>query len=553
MKKNNPFFLLSFSHRPFLLIIAGFFLLLTGGCANFSILPSHLHNPDREKLAKEVRDEMKEYRTNAPGMYAAMLTNLETFKKEEDWLLSELAANSDTAFITALPTMKGLKLANDLEKIKNEILVLQTRIHGDNQIDAEVSDEKEKKLFKDVITKAKDDVKDAQVVVGKAKTEEEKSVAKKALENAEKKQADVEKNIKDLKDAKVKLVKAKTNLKNANKPSEKVEAQKVVAQQKTVVKLAKSKIKAENKVAMAQKEVKDVKENLTKWNGQVALFQNLIGQFPDLKKKLTEDEVKLDDLFETFKLLAATEIKYKDADGNDKAEKISKLIKIFEADKKVNSDALFSIASAPGLSVELAIMGLELAQIQQKREAAELNYLRMRAVLMEDTLLSSHLALNLVEKSIIRKMNEDQNWISFVAVKKSHAPDVWNIPNKSHSVWGMPIDESAKLKKDQEIRNRAKKYQDVVDSVHDGLISLRFHSVARSIVRRQNSVYELELKRLKHQQSILQSKLGDEAWQALVGTGLESLVSFHQGGFKEEHLNTLIRLGQAGAVIALAE
>ncbi len=70
---------------------------------------------------------------------------------------------------------------------------------------------------------------------------------------------------------------------------------------------------------------------------------------------------------------------------------------------------------------------------------------------------------------------------------------------------------------------------------------------------RSRAVYKLELERLKHQRSILRSKLADEAWQALVGTGLESLVAFHRGGWKPEHLANFLRLAQAAALIAIAD
>ena len=71
------------------------FVLLANAIAGCGLLPTHLHDPDRLKVAEGIRDEMAQYRANAPGMYAAMLENLERFKVEEDWLLGELAANSD--------------------------------------------------------------------------------------------------------------------------------------------------------------------------------------------------------------------------------------------------------------------------------------------------------------------------------------------------------------------------------------------------------------------------------------------------------------------------
>ncbi len=416
------------------------------GCG---IFPTHLHDPGRLKLAEEVRDEMAQYRANAPNMYAAMLENLERFKREEDWLIGELAANSDTAFVTRIPTAKGSELRADLEDLRTEIGNLQTVIYSGAATDAD----------------------------SKAKRKVALNGAKKAV--------------------------------NA-----------------------------------AKAEVKNAKDAVTKWNGQVALLQGLIERIPDLKGTLSSDDVDHETILEKLRALKDVEISFKDADGKEKKKKTGDLLK--ELGKEWGGDQpadLSPFAGAPGLSVEIAVAGLELAEIEQKRASAELEYLKQRAVLMEDTLLLSELASELVNMAQAWALPEKDRVLNYVAVKRATAPRDWK-----QSIHG------AKDRKatEDEIRENAKKLRAEINAVHRLLVSLRYHAVARSIVRRQQAIYPLELARLDHQRSIVRSKLADEAWQALVGTGLESLVAFHRGGWKQEHIANFIRLAQAGALIAIA-
>ena len=70
------------------------------GCAYF---PTHLHNSEYEKVALDIQMELKDYRETQPSVYEGMLSNLETFKEEEEYVISKFAANYHNALVTALP------------------------------------------------------------------------------------------------------------------------------------------------------------------------------------------------------------------------------------------------------------------------------------------------------------------------------------------------------------------------------------------------------------------------------------------------------------------
>ena len=97
------------------------------GC---SLLPSHLHNEANANIALKADSEMAEYAKNAPNMYAAMLANLDKFKVEEEYLLTELAANFHTALITKLPTMTWKDFLTRIQENQVAITDFNTQIHN---------------------------------------------------------------------------------------------------------------------------------------------------------------------------------------------------------------------------------------------------------------------------------------------------------------------------------------------------------------------------------------------------------------------------------------
>lgn len=81
---------------------------LLSGC---SIVPSHVHNEGKAKIAAAAQARMQEYSKNAPAMYAAMSSNVDKFKVEIDYLLSELAKNESSALAVQLPTLTWEQVA----------------------------------------------------------------------------------------------------------------------------------------------------------------------------------------------------------------------------------------------------------------------------------------------------------------------------------------------------------------------------------------------------------------------------------------------------------
>ena len=313
-------------------------------------------------------------------------------------------------------------------------------------------------------------------------------------------------------------------------------------EKKEQVKASKEKMKKE--VNNAKKEVRAAEKKLTEWNAQVAFFQELIANVPELAKELKDDEPSFGDVFGKFGKVADAEVTFLDAKGETKTRKISTFLDSNkEKDLRNVLPLLSSGLDAPGLALELATLGLQLARNEQKRVAAQLTYLRQLAALMQDTMLVTKLATALLDeaKEPERVLPDDSSIVQFVAQKRVEAPQVWTV-----TIGSDITEEKKKLRKDTD------NWQKVVDKVHKRLVGLRCHAAARSMVLRQRTFYEIERSRLKHQRSIARSKLADEAWQALAGSGLESLVVYERGGFKPEDLANFLRLAQFASLLEIA-
>ncbi len=428
-------------HRAVQGMACGAAIAMLAGCG---ILPSHVHNAERLKTAETARDELASYREKAPELYAAMLQNLERFKQEEDWLIAELAANADTAFITKLPTATGEWLREDRKKIRKEIEELNVQLRQEMGVDAPKTD-------------------------------------------------------------------------NVN---EEIKAS------KTAVKAAKEGLTC-------------AKATVTEWNAQTAFFHVLLAEGPKLKSGITAGNLTLGSAFDLAKGFAEKEVAFKGADGKDKKRKIKDFLKPGKKpdddDKKPKDAAKSScpatdrknqrlpiafnpILKAPGLAVELANLGLKLAQAEQKRAEEQLGHLRSRAEVFEKTLLEMELASELVKlatKSGLAKKETIQGYLES----------------------GGPAGGQNKTK---------------INNVHDRLLSLRYQALARSIIKRSAALFRLELARLSHERSIHRSRNADDVWHTLAGSGLEGLVAYERGGLKPEHLANILRLAQAAALVAIA-
>jgi len=410
-------------------------VLCNPGC---SFLPSHLHNEANANIAVKADSEMAEYAKNAPNMYAAMLANLDKFKVEEEYLLTELAANFHTALITKLPTIKWKEFLDRIDQNQTAITDFKTQI----QLETEAY-----------------------------------------LKNRGE---------------------AETNLKNAGEA-----------------------------VTAAKKAVQSAKEKVAAWNAYVALLQQGFGNLPDNIEDLKKD-TGLKTLSKAVNEVGKEEITFRDADGNIVKSTVKAILKdrLPSITLKIEKDserAVKLLPDAPGIALVVMNLGLGLAQLEQQRAETRLSQLNARAVLFEDALAAMNLAGTLLAE--VKKEVDD------------YTPEQKPFNDIAFS-W--VTTRSPKYK------GNSTAYIDLQNIISSTVLVLRKESLAESILARNQSLFKVTLARLEHQDSIVDSAIGDATWQVVIKSGLAGLVAYHQSGFTREDAANIIRIAQSIALSFIA-
>lgn len=390
------------------------------------MLPSHLHNPSREASAVESQQLMKEYAQKAPGMYDAMLENLELFKLQEDFLLAELTKNYESSLATKGPSKSWVDFIKELELLEFEANTFDTRIA--NEV---------------------------------------------------------------------------TNFLN-----------------EMGINITESKLAAK-KVEEAQKAVEQMRKTVDQWSQLNALLRDAFARLPDVLKELQQEDKQdggsLEKIADSLNKLGKTKISYVNSKGNKEEKEINKIV--------VNTASLFrksnissTLPNAPGIDLIILNLGLELAEVEQKKAKAKLDSLVARASLFEEALIIRNVTKLLISNAI----------------------------NKARAFTdSTPLRSILRQYNDRNNEAKIEITNNIISSV---LFTVRIASLSQSLLARSKASLRLGLARLNHHDSIVKSSINDEAWQAVIRSGIAGLVSYHMAGWSEEDTANLVRSAQAIAL-----
>lgn len=288
--------------------------------------------------------------------------------------------------------------------------------------------------------------------------------------------------------------------------------------------------KASHTLEAANAELEQAKAKATKWNKQIAVLQKIIELTPSVVNATTNSHVKsLDDfsakVTEITKLGKDAKVVYSDADGNsvtnDFVTAASTLADHGQALDKADPEAGKLLASvknvftpdAPGLVVTAANLAKDLAEAQERRVMSHIDMLTQRM----DIAKRAQAAL-----AQAQDFAAAMNCISDTSV----FPDDDKMG-----------DTLLRLSQDQKnLENLAK-----------GVNAAQYYVAITSTLMLQAKAAEREAARLKHLDSIQQSKIAAIEHEALVSRGVEALAIYHDGGVKPEEIADLaFRAAQLG-------
>ncbi len=458
--------------------------------------PSHVHSPSRANAAKQAQALHTTYREGVAGMYAAMLVNVDRVQVQEDLTLSELADRFSDALTTQIPTITVGGLLQRIEAAQKKAQGIMRRV-----------------AEKGTATKAEE-----------LKAEDAAKAAKAAI-------------------------------------------------------------------ASAAEEVKKAEALVNRWNLQTALFQKLLSEGANAAKKVSQATDKKTAACDAMRQIANAKIAFVDAQGREQTiegnkskeskEKLKELgieealfetfLKpVFDRLEGVEGQKVSALADAPGLVLVLADLGLTLATLEQARQQAELVYLRDRMTILEHTYtqvvtadaMLKDAATTLggaVHREAYRRVVAQAEAEVAAAVEAAVHPDA-KAQAKAEAILKAANEEASRAKLESDklkaltlvrllagLREGAAKVDEKTakhwpgNRLFEPLYAVRTMGVAECVLVRHDARLDLALSRLDHAQSIQRSNLADAAWQALIGSGLDGLVAFHEGGLKPEQVSQILQ------------
>jgi hypothetical protein len=170
---------------------------------------------------------------------------------------------------------------------------------------------------------------------------------------------------------------------------------------------------------------------------------------------------------------------------------------------------------APGLTVTILSLGMDLAQAQFEKARLEVNYLKARIELLE--------IMKEIANSSPLKIKES------LQIMKDRK-------------------EFARSEKVIKTLNRLRHGKDKEKPIQDALKILAVYGVTQTMDKSLRRELETRPDMWKHKYSIQVSAINAKEHEALVSRGLQGLVIYHEGGLKQETIANLLRAAQAVAL-----
>ncbi len=289
--------------------------------------------------------------------------------------------------------------------------------------------------------------------------------------------------------------------------------------------------KSKTSLEAANAELKLAAAKVTKWNKQIAVLEKIIELTPSMVNSMTNAQIKnLDDfsakVTEIAKLGKEAKIIYSDADGNsvtnDFVAAVATLADQGEALDKADPEAgklLSSIKNvftpeAPGVVMTVASLAKDLAEARRSRVLAHIDMLTQRLDIAKSA------------QGVVTQARDFAEQTSNIIKDTNVFPDKEPIAD---TLLGLSTNKSN------------------LDNLAKGLRAAQCYVAITATLTIQAKTAEREVYRLKHLDSIQQSKIAAMEHEALVSRGVEALAIYHAGGVKPEEIADLtFRAAQLG-------
>jgi uncharacterized small protein (DUF1192 family) len=276
---------------------------------------------------------------------------------------------------------------------------------------------------------------------------------------------------------------------------------------------------ASKSIAALKKEIAKEQANLKAWEETTARFREAIGKLPDSLSGLAEMSTGVSELLGAVETLDPASL-----EGINPADAKKIIGGIQGATTQLKDQIQMDLVDAPGISVLILELGLDLAEANKRRAATKLASLKERQAVFDEALVYTDIAASLTNFS-------EENIV---------ITDELATLRKEIIQWRAQL-----AKKEIAVTTAA-------DSAALGLIVLRAYVSSEWLLRYQETIMPVRLARIAHGESITVSQVNDLAWQAIVKSGIDALSEYHKGGLKEEDVANFMRLAQSIALFIIA-
>jgi hypothetical protein len=435
-----------------------FAFLTSYGC---SLLPSHIHNPDRATRTAKLASLVDQYGDKSPGIYDTLLKSSRTVASEQDKVLAGLTANRTEALTDQLPFQTGKGLATLSSSVCSSLN--QTRSNLTIAMNTYLSE----------------------------KTGAEQS--------------------------------AKT---------------------------------AEEAIKAAQLQVAAAQESVTDWNATTAVLEAGVAELPSANESPHDNkQLGLADLEKAVQAAGDKQVQYADADGKTQKRKISDILKD-QINVSGKGKPLLNIPDAPGATLTILTLGVQLANVQKHAAEAKLAQLSRRLELYARVEAEAELAKALLSDAGDSCQSQLVSLIvradrSFV-VETSLLADEGQAEEQAVAEAAKSIGTEGEQQREQRLVPKIQIANRRVLALTSDLIKLRELATAEAVATRTSLDLAVNEPRLAHEESILDSQVNDVAWRAVIRSGVVVLDQYEQGGFTAQDAADIIAIAQAIAVGVIA-
>jgi len=278
--------------------------------------------------------------------------------------------------------------------------------------------------------------------------------------------------------------------------------------------------------------VEKAKAEVTSWNASIALMQAGVASLPAVATPKGSDTTDrgIEDLAKRLSGVGDKEVEFVDANGVTQKGKIKDILPAQV--KMVAKDKAINIPDAPGATLTILALGVDLAKSQKERADVRLVQISRRFALYERTLSESVLARELVKGVDFTRNQQD-----------SVQRDVVRLAYEARR---------ARSKVDGGLQEALNSSDENILAMSKVLSNLRKLVVADSISLRAELGLERDTKRLDHEESLLDAQVNDREWKAVLRAGVGVLNQYEQGGFTKEDAANIIRIAQTIALGVIA-